>query len=69
MTYRTSLPLHETEDDKPKKEKKRLRLARKVRDAWNAQPDSSTVSKEAKKFKRKLTKYKKKTGRTDWYNI
>jgi len=71
--YKTGIsksPLHTHEpghEVKQISEKKKLRLANKVKDAWNAQPDARTDSKEAKKFKRKLNKYKKKTGKSDWY--
>jgi len=52
-------------------DKRKKRLAGKVRDAYNATTSSenpaSTNSREARKFQRKLNRYRKKTGGSDWY--
>jgi len=52
-------------------DKRKKRLAGKVRDAYNAAANSenpaSTNTREARKFQRKLNRYRKKTGGSDWY--
>ena len=63
MSYRTSLPLHETEDDQPKRKVIRKGKSRRIVRRSKGAIESHTIYKEIKPKKKKQDKADKKYKR------